>query len=131
MSAVLNVWGAVFGTTSITPDRPGLRPAGNMSVGRMRLASEPIGVFMLALGNLAVGSAVQVQAADGTPLFNGTAAAQSMVIDLDVYAAGSPLNDLQVKVRKGSSAPFYQPWFTQVQAVAGAASIFVSQTPDE
>ena len=131
MSAVVNAWGAVFGTTSITPDRPGLRPAGNMSVGRMRLASEPVGVFVLTLGNLVVGSAVQVQTQGGAPLFNSIASASAMEVPLQVYAAGSPMNDLQVKVRKGSSAPFYQPWFTQVQAVAGAASIFVSQTPDE
>lgn len=131
MSAVLNLWGAVFGSTTLTPDRAGVRPAGNMAVGRMRLASEPIGAFVLTLDNLVAGSAVQVQTLDGLPLFNGTAPGRSLVVPLQVYAAGSALNDLQVKVRKGSAAPFFQPWSTQVQAEPGDASIFVSQIPDE
>ena len=131
MSAVLNTWGVVFATVTLTADRPGLRPAGNASFGRMRLATEPVGVFDLMLTNLVPGSAVLVQASDGTPLYSGVASGPVLSVSLDVYAAGSPLNELRIKVRKASGSPFYQPFETQAAAFSGAQSIFVSQIPDE
>lgn len=49
---------------------------------------------------------------------------------MPVYASGSPLNDLRIKVRKGSAAPYYRPYETQATAQVGSASIFVSQIPE-
>lgn len=104
-------------------------PGGTYGV--TREPTDAVGAFALTLNNLVPGSAVQVQTAAGAPLYNATAAGSTLLVPLTAYAAGSPLNDLQIKVRKGSSAPYYQPWTTFVQAAPGAASIFVSQTPDE
>jgi hypothetical protein len=99
--------------------------------GVARLPTDPIGTYNLTLTNLAVGSAIQVESQSGVALYNGTAASATVVVPLQAYAPGSPLNDLRIKVRKGSASPFYQPWQTQATAVKGAASIFVSQIPDE
>lgn len=97
-----------------------------------RLPDEPIGAFALTLTNLIVGSAIQIEAAGtGEVLVNMAADSTTENIGLSVYAAGSPRNDLRIKVRKGSAAPFYQPYETQATAVVGAQSIHVSQIPDE
>lgn len=99
--------------------------------GVARLPTDPIGTYALALTNLVVGSAIQVVSQSGVPLYNGTAASATTVVPLQAYASGSPLNDLTVKVRKASAAPFYQPYQTQVVATVGTATVFVSQIPDE
>lgn len=96
-----------------------------------RLPSDPAGNFNLTLNGLVPGSAVQVQTAAGAAVLNFTSAGSSAVVPLTAYVTGSPLNDLRVKVRKGSAAPFYQPWSTEVTAQVGSSAIFVSQNPDE
>jgi hypothetical protein len=96
-----------------------------------RLPTDPIGTFSLTLTNIAPGSAVQVETAGGTSLHNGTSAGAEYGVLLDAYAPGSPLNSLRIKVRKGSSSPFFQPWETLATATPGSASIYVTQIPDE
>lgn len=100
-------------------------------VGQLRLPTDPIGVFILTLNGIVAGSAVQIETAAGAPLENRAGVGATETFTTPAYAVGSPLNDLVVKVRKGTAAPFYQPYQTQVTAFAGAASAFVSQTPDE
>lgn len=104
--------------------------AGEM-VARQSLPDDPQGVFSLTLSNLVIGSAVQIESTSGVPLLNRTATAETEGFSLSAYAPGSPLNSLRIKVRKGSSAPFYQPWETLATATPGSASIYVSQIPDE
>lgn len=101
------------------------------ALGKLRLPSDPIGVFALTLTNLVVGSAVHVESTSGVVLSSTVADADTAVIPLQAYAPGSPLNNLRIKVRKGSAAPFYQPWETLTTAVVGSQSIYVSQIPDE
>lgn len=96
-----------------------------------RLPTDALGTFSLALTNVVPGSAVQVETTSGVQLHNGTAMAADYSVLLDAYAPGSPLNNLRIKVRKGSSAPYYQPWETLATATPGSASIYVSQIPDE
>lgn len=87
---------------------------------------------MLNLTNLVSGSAIEIQDSTvGTSLYNGTAAGTTASIPLNVYTSGSTLNTLKVKVRKGTSSPFYQPWDTFVSLVVGTQSIYVSQLSDE
>jgi len=89
----------------------------------------PLGTFALTLTNLVPGSAVQVES--GSTVFHfGITATDTLLINLQAYAAGSPLNNLTIKVRKGSEAPYYQPFRTQATAIVGAQSIYVSQIPD-
>lgn len=96
-----------------------------------RLPTDAQGTFSLALTNVVPGSAVQVETVSGVQLHNGTAMATNYSVLLDAYAPGSPLNNLRIKVRKGSSAPYYQPWESLATATPGSASIYVSQIPDE
>lgn len=102
------------------------------SVGVCRLPTDAIGTFTLTLTNLVVGSVIEIQdQALTTSLHNSTAGETSKTIVLQAYAAGSPLNSLLIKVRKGSSSPYYQPYETQTTAFVGSQSIYVSQIPDE
>lgn len=107
------------------------RPMGLCVFSVAALPTDPIGGFVLTLTHVIVGSAVQVESQSGTSLYNGTAASVTVVIPLQVYSSGSPLNELRIKVRKGSSSPYYQPWETLATAIKGSASIYVAQTPDE
>ena len=90
-----------------------------------------IGAFTLTLTNLITGSAVQVESQDGTKtLYNGVAAGAALEISLNAYATGSSLNALRIKVRKGTSAPYYQPFETLATAIVGSNSIYIQQLQD-
>ena len=103
----------------------------SVSSGVFAFPTDPIGNFALTLTNVVTGSVIQIESQDGTTtLHNSTAAGSTVNITLQAYAAGSPLNDLRIKVRKGSAAPYYQPYETLTTAVVGAQSIYVSQIPD-
>ena len=107
------------------------RPMGLCVFSVAALPTDQIGSFVLTLTHVIVGSAVQVESQSGASLYNGTAASSTVVIPLQVYSSGSPLNELRIKVRKGSASPFYQPWETLATAIKGSASIYVAQIPDE
>lgn len=87
--------------------------------------------YTLTLENVAVGSQVHVETTAGAAVYSVTAAASTVALPLQAYETGSPLNALRIKVRKGSSSPYYQPWETLATATPGSASIFVTQIPDE
>ena len=96
------------------------------------LPDDAIGGYALTLTNMIIGSAIQIETQDGlTTLYNGTASSTSQTIALDAYAAGSPLNSLRIKIRKGSAAPYYQPYETLTTAFVGSQSIYIAQIPDE
>lgn len=125
-----------FLVTAASTDYPSVRRlfkiCGPYAISMQSLATDPIGSFTLSLTNLVVGSQILVESTDGSAVFyNAVTSLSSVTINLSVYAAGSPLNNLRVKVRKGSSSPFYQPYETLVTAVQGSQSIFVSQILDE
>lgn len=101
------------------------------AAGQLRLPTDPIGNFSLTLTNVVVGSAIQVESTTGQVVLNRTAVAPTEAFAVQAYAVGSPLNNLRIKVRKGSASPYYQPWETQATAVVGSQSIYVSQIPDE
>lgn len=102
------------------------------SLAIQRLPTEPIGTFTLTLTNLIAGSAIQVEDQAGTTTFyNGVAAGTSQAISLQAYSAGSPRNDLRIKVRKATNSPYYKPWDTQATAIVGSQSIYVAQISDE
>lgn len=122
---------SLAGTVSYPAARGVFGVNGLVALSRQALPTDPIGSYTLTLTNVVAGSAVQVESQSGVPLYNGTAAGATVVMPLQAYAPGSPLNDLRIKVRKGSASPYYQPWQTQATAVKGVASIFVSQIPDE
>lgn len=92
--------------------------------------TDPIGLLNLTLTNIVVGSNLQVETATGTPVLNITCDTSTEILNLQVYAPGSPNNDLIIKVRKGTAAPYYRPWETVLTATVGSQSIYVSQIPD-
>lgn len=102
------------------------------ALSRQSLATDPIGVFALTLTNVVVGSSIQIEDQAGTTtLYNGTAATSTPLINLSAYSGGSGLNDLRIKVRKGTATPFYRPFETLTTAIVGSQSIYVAQIADE
>jgi len=110
----------------------GAAGAAGVSLGVLRLPTDSIGVFSLTLTNIVVGSAVQIESQDGLSiLVNTVAASAEKSFNLPVYAIGSPFNDLRIKVRKGSAAPYYRPFETLTTAIVGSQSIYVAQIKDD
>ena len=95
------------------------------------LPTEPLGSFILTLTNVIIGSSLWIESTSGVPLYSDVAASNSPTISLSAYANGNPLNSLRIKVRKGSTSPYYQPWQTLTTAIVGSQSIYVSQISDE
>ena len=103
-----------------------------VSLGVCRLPTDPIGTFALTLTNVVVGSRIHIETqGDGTTLHDSVADSADETIVLSAYASGSAYNDLRIKVRKASESPTYKPYETLATAIAGSASIYVSQIPDE
>lgn len=93
-------------------------------------ADMSLGTYTLTLINLVVGSVIYIDSQDGAHSFElRTADASEEVFNLGVYGVAA-MNNLRIKVRKGSAAPYYQPYETLTTAVVGAQSIYVSQIPD-
>lgn len=117
-------------TTPPTRGRQWCREGGYLSASR--LSTDSVGNFVLTLTNVVVGSAIRIELqGDGSLVGSSTAAGSTVVMTVPAYAAGSAGNDLRVKVRKGTGAPFYQPYETLVTGFVGAQSVYVSQIPDE
>ena len=109
----------------------GFRQAGLILFQRQSLPTDPIGLFDLTLNNIVTGSSLQIESQDSSTVFhNSVVTGTTKSVTLQVYAPGSPLNALRIKVRKGSVEPFYQPYETLLPAAVGAQSIYVSQIPD-
>jgi len=129
------IFGAVVGLGG-TYEYPALRGRAYINdlaaISRQTLSTDAIGTFALTLTGVVVGSAIQIEDQAGTTtLYNGTAATSSPLINLSAYAGGSSLNNLRVKVRKGTGTPFYRPYETLTTAFVGAQSIYVSQIQDD
>ncbi len=98
----------------------------------LKLATDSIGSFTLTLTNVVVNSGVQIEVAStGASVSNSTASASTLVLTLPAYVPGSASNNLRIKVRKGTAAPFYQPYETLTTAFVGSASLYVSQISDQ
>lgn len=118
-------------TVELPTSRGRFAISGLAALSRQSLPSDPIGNLTLTLDNIAIGSSVQIETQSGITLVNRTAAATTELFSLVVYAPGSPLNSLRIKVRKGSSAPFYRPFETLTTATVGSQSIYVAQQQDD
>lgn len=103
--------------------------AGPYALGR--LATDSVGNFNLSLTNVVVGSSWRVEVqSTGALVAQGTAVASDVPMTIAAYGSGSPLNDLRIKVRKGTAAPYYKDYETLAAAVVGSQSIYVAQIPD-
>jgi hypothetical protein len=121
----------VFTTASESYGRGKCASVCGMTVGQASLPTDPIGSMTLTLTNVVVGSAYRIETqADGTLVTQGTAGSSTVVLTLDCYSVGSANNDLRIKVRKGTAAPFYKPFETLATAVVGSLSIYIAQIAD-
>ena len=104
---------------------------GGQLIVRQRLPTDSIGNMTLTLTNVVIGSAIRIDVqSTGALVEFRTATATSEVFTVPVYAGGSASNDLRIKVRKGTTAPKYQPFETLVIAAVGAQSVYVAQVAD-
>ena len=108
----------------------GIGPNAGAPTGRLRLPTDSIGTFTLTLTNLVIGSAIRVETQAGALIEYRVADATSEVFAVPAYSAGNASNDLRIKVRKGTAAPFYKDYETLAVASVGAGSIYVVQVPD-
>ena len=65
----------------------------------------------------------------GTVHYNGTSAGSTFNQTITLY--GDSRDQWRIRVRKGTTAAYYQPWETLLTATAAGASIYVAQVPDE
>ena len=107
-------------------------PIGPTVLGVCRLPSDPIGSVNLTLTNLVAGSRIHIMPQTDTTntLYDDVAASSTETISLLVYAYGSPLNDLLIRVRKASAAQKYQPFETLSTITTAPQSVYISQVPD-
>lgn len=140
------------GTMEYPASRGAFKNGFGYCLSQQLLATDPVGTTTITLSNVVNGSNIQIETQDGTvtrysqqygpgvtlydaatqydaaTLYDSQA---STPIVLDLYQQGSALNDLRIKIRKGSASPYYLPYETQVTATSAPISIYVSQTSDE
>ena len=145
---------ALGGTLEYPSTRRPFNVNGLVSLSQQGVATDPVGTTTLTLQNVVNGSNIHIETQDGTVnRFNqqygpgvvqyndsGTDydeaavlydAQSNTAITLDVYEQGSALNDIRIRIRKGTSAPYYIPYETQTTLSETPASIYVSQISDE
>lgn len=116
---------------AVSANRGKWNNSGLTSISIQTLPTDAIGTFNLTMSNLVVGSSIQIEDQGGTTtMHNSISSGTTKVVSLPAYAPGSSLNNLRIKVRKGSSTPFYRPYETLATAFVGSQSIYVSQIPD-
>lgn len=94
-------------------------------------ADMPLGNYALTLTNVAVGSRVHIASQDDTYIYvDEVVGTSEPVYSLGVFGVYA-MNQLRIKVRKGTDSPTYKPFETLATAVVGAQSIYVGQIPDE
>lgn len=123
---------ALGGTLEYPTTRRPFNVNGLISLSRQGIATDPVGTTTLTLQNVVNGSNIQIETQDGTVTrLYDTYSTGDPPITLDVYQSGSALNDLRIKIRKGSASPFYRPYETQLTLSTAPISIYVSQMPDD
>lgn len=106
--------------------------AGSGQYSVQKIATDSIGQFALTLTNVVVGSVISIQrTSDNTEILNTTASVSSVLCILPAYTVGNANNSIVIKVRKGSSAPYYKPYITYDTSFVGSKSTYVSQIKDD
>lgn len=116
--------------TSIPSARGKYAGMGNgCTVGAVRLPTDPLYYAALTLNNIAVGSRYRaVRDSDGTLLAEGEATGGTQVLsNLPGYETQMLT---RVTVRKGTSAPKYQPGDFYGYLTKTGGSVYVAQIPD-
>lgn len=103
--------------------------SGADSLGVFRLPTDPLFYADLVLQGIVSGSRYRViKDDDGTELAAGEASGTTVTLTgLPVYANPQLV---KITVRKGTTAPKYQPLDTYAYMARGSVSAFISQIPD-
>lgn len=104
---------------------------GLIATGVARFPTDSIGTFSLTLTNLVVGSSVYIETQANVFIEFRVADSNIEVFNIPAYPVGNPANELNIKVRKSSSSPYYKAYDTLTTAYVGSQSIYVSQILDE
>ena len=132
ISLVLNKDTAVAGCILHPSYRGKVLPTFAGFFAQQSLPTDPAGTFSLRLQNIIEGSRYRVETlSQGITLSEGVAESSNVILTLQIYAAGSPYNDLRIKVRNASGVPAYKPFESQAVAQLGTVTVFVFQEPDE
>jgi hypothetical protein len=105
------------------------RPTGNTAIGVFALPTDPLFYADLVLQNIVSGSRYRVTVDDtGEELATGEASSTEVTLEgLAVYANPQLV---KITVRKGTSAPKYEPLDTYAYMTRGSVSAYVAQVPD-
>lgn len=96
------------------------------------LPSDPVGTYSLRLQNIIPGSRYRIETlSEGVTLAEGVADSSNVDLTLQLYASGSPYNNLRIKARNASATPAYRPFESQAVAQLGTVTVFVFQELDE
>lgn len=100
-------------------------------VALQRLATDSIGTSAIRIVNAVNGSRYRLEVASTRAMVaEGDVASDDFTVSVPLYPSGNAANTLTVKIRKGTAAPKYQPFETQVVAVAAGALAYIAQVPD-
>lgn len=109
-----------------------MSPNHGVVVSRGRLSTDAVGTCAVTIQNAVVGSRYRIEVAStGTLVAEGDVATADFTENVPLYPAGNPANTLRIKIRKGTSAPFYRPFETQVVAQAAPQVAYILQQLDE
>lgn len=119
------------GVVLVPASRGPMCPNHGVAVSRGRLPTDAVGTCALTIQNAVVGSRYRIEVAStGALVAEGDMAAADFSVSVPYYAVGNASNTLRIKVRKGTTAPKYQPFQTQVTAGPSGALAYISQVPD-
>lgn len=119
--------GAIGRTINETVKHQAFSGIGGYSV--ERLPTDVLFNVSLEIDNVVVDSSWRVEdTADNSLIDSGTALSTSFTVSVPYYGSN---RTLRLKVRKGTSTPFYQSYETLVSVGASGASVYISQILDE
>lgn len=127
MSTVVIPAGMVTSVPSARGKMAGLQSG--LTIGAFRLPTDPLFYAALTLNNIAIGSRYRMTR-DST----GDLLAEGIAADTEVSVPNIPAHEnpmlVKVTVRKGTSAPKYQPGDFYGYLAKTGGSVYVAQVPD-
>jgi hypothetical protein len=127
----LNIRGTGGGTMELSADNGKMTVNYGHVLERQTLPTDPIGSMGLTLTNVVVGSTYDIEDGAGGVAASGTASSSTVTAAIPVYQSGNVRNNLKIKVRKASGAPYYQSYETRTTASLTPQSLFINQLSDE
>lgn len=131
-SAIYIPASAAFAGCMIQPATRGpMTPNHGVVLARQRLASDSLGSCDVRVQNAVTNSRYRVEVSStGALVAEGDVPSTDFNVSVPYYPAGNTGNALKVKIRKGTSAPKYKPFESQVVVNSAGGSVWVQQEAD-